>query len=93
MPLVRAYLYNMVYSGRDVMSGSWSVRADNGTVQQTSSALVTVTIEDVNDNSPVITSVTPGSVLVSESAAMDYLLPVIVTVTDRDVGENAAVSY
>ena len=62
-------------------------------MEQTSSDLVTVTIEDVNDNSPVITSVTPDSVLVSESAALGYLLPVVVTVSDRDVGENAAVSY
>ena len=73
------------------MSCFWSVCADNGTVQQTSAALVTVTIEDVNDNSPVITSVIPDSVSIKESQ-VDYPLSVTVTVTDRDVGENAAVS-
>ena len=90
MPLVRLHLAQSL--GRCSCYCSLTC-ADNGTEEQRSSAEVTVTIEDVNDNSPEITSVNPASVLLLESTAVDSTVPVIIMVNDDDVGENAAVSY
>ena len=65
---------------------------DNGTTPRVTVALVVVTIMDVNDNSPVITSITPESLEVQESAA-PFALPFVITVVDRDTGENGEASY
>ena len=65
---------------------------DNGTSERSSMTDVIVAILDANDNSPVITSVTPRSVTVPEDASVNYVLPVTIVVTDPDSGENSEVS-
>ena len=65
---------------------------DNGTTPQVTVVLVVVTIMDVNDNSPVITSIVPESLEVLESA-VPFVLPFVITVDDRDTGANGEASY
>ena len=69
-----------------------SFPVDNGTSERSSMTDVIVAILDANDNSPVITSVTPRSVTVPEDASVNYVLPVEIVVTDPDSGENSEVS-
>lgn len=52
---------------------------------------VTVTVEDVNDNSPEIVSVEPRSVSIRESLSVPHELTVDIMVRDADRGENAEV--
>lgn len=66
---------------------------DNGLPSLISSAEVTVTVEDVNDNSPEIVSVSPRSVSVREDISVPYVLSVEIEVRDADRGENAEVEF
>lgn len=50
-----------------------------------------MTVEDVNDNSPEIVSVSPRSVSVREDISVPYVLSVEIEVRDADRGENAEV--
>ena len=63
---------------------------DSGSPPKTSSALINVAIEDINDNAPVFSSAVE-SVNVSESAPLGDEVA-IVNVTDADIGPNGQVS-
>ena len=64
---------------------------DNGKPSKTGSARVTVNIQDQNDNKPVFDK-NPYRLTLSESASTDYEIGQV-RATDRDSGQNAALSY
>ena len=65
--------------------------SDNGTDQKTTETVVAIEILDTNDNSPVIVSVVDQSVSVSEGADPEDRIGTVITVNDRDSGENGQV--
>ncbi|XP_053369951.1 protocadherin gamma-A11-like isoform X19 [Clarias gariepinus] len=64
---------------------------DGGTPQKSGTVKITVTVLDVNDNSPVF-SQPIYRVSLSENIARDSLV-VVVSATDKDKGSNGEVSY
>ena len=52
-----------------------------------------MTVQDINDNNPVIVSVMEQSVTVSEGAAAGSGVGATITVSDADDGENGEVSF
>lgn len=82
------------YEEEDVLTLTLTV-SDSGAemFRQTTSINITVTVIDVNDNSPVIENLTPGmSISVSEETEMGYVV-YQVSATDRDDGMNAELSF
>ncbi|KAL8582002.1 hypothetical protein ACOMHN_027983 [Nucella lapillus] len=63
---------------------------DNGAPSRTGTAFITVIVDDVNDNTPVITGTYVTSV--SENADVNRVVSTI-TATDADVGDNARLTH
>ncbi|XP_065836705.1 protocadherin-16-like [Oscarella lobularis] len=68
------------------------VVSDGGVPSRSTSAVVTVNILDVNDNSPTFDPKSPKSLWVWESAAVNDSFG-IVSATDPDAGSNANLTY
>ncbi|XP_059142409.1 protocadherin beta-5-like, partial [Physella acuta] len=64
---------------------------DNGSPQKSSFAYVTINVLDVNDNDPVITINSPGSVSIVEDKSVNVFIG-MVRVSDRDSGNFGKVS-
>lgn len=86
---------NGVFDREDTDQFTIVVQAvDNGTIPltSTSSATITVSITDVNDNAPVFSNTGSCDVSISEATAQSTTV-FTVAATDQDLGTNAAISF
>jgi hypothetical protein len=65
---------------------------DSGSPARMVHTSVEVSVSDINDNTPVVESVSPASPVIAEDAGEGELV-FTVTGSDRDLGENAALVY
>ena len=79
---------------REVLGSDLSltvVANDNGSSQRSTEVTVTIQLQDINDNPPVLVS-PPTEANISESEAIQTVI-LIIQATDSDIGDNAAISY
>ena len=67
------------------------VATDSGTSQLSSEVTITIQLQDINDNRPMLVS-PPTEVHISESEAIQTVI-LMIQATDSDIGDNAVISY
>lgn len=68
------------------------IASDNGSPQMSSEIILTVNIEDANDNSPMFNPALPQSINVTENRNLNFTVLTAVA-TDIDSGDNAQINY